>query len=881
MPTRTSLPTPVERFRKDYAALPYVIDSVSLDVDIRDGETRVTSTLCVHPQEDAAGKPLDLDGEDLVLSTIELDGAQLERGVDFELTYDGLRLFEPPANKFELKTTVTIIPEKNLQLAGLYKSGNMYVTQCEAQGFRRITFFQDRPDVMAKYDVRLEADEKYPVLLSNGNETGSGTADGGRKWATFSDPFRKPSYLFAIVAGDLGGIEGTFTTMNRREVRLCIWAEKENADQLDWSMQCLKDAMTWDENTYGREYDLDVYHVVAANDFNMGAMENKGLNIFNTAVILAQPATATDTDFERVQGVIGHEYFHNWSGNRVTVRDWFQLSLKEGLTNFRQQGFEEDMTSAAVRRIEEVRVIRAAQFPQDAGPMAHSVRPESYSAIDNFYTVTVYNKGAEVIRMMRTLIGYEDFRKGMELYFDRHDGTAVTCDDFRQAMADASGKNLDQFERWYQQAGTPTVTARSTYDAASQTYRLTLAQSTAATPMQLEKLPFHIPVVVGLLGRDGSLLAEEATLELTEAEQTFEFTGLAEEPVPSLLRGFSAPVKLKIDTTPEQLAFLAANDDDPFNRWDASQRLYTSALLELIASYQASGGDESKMAPLAPGVLKPFKATLTAEGLDDSLRAYSLALPDFAVLEQEMDIIDADAIGTALKVARRTIAQELKAELLEKYLALESSKPYAVNKEQVGARRLRNACLSYLSRLGEDEMTQLCLDQFRSAQCMTDSIGALLPLSNIPGPARDEALSVFYSRAKENNALLVINKWFSVQALADTPTVIDDVKKLLGHESFDENNPNVVRALVSTFAAANPAAFHRRDGAGYEFIADQVIDIDKRNPQVAARLANSFNNWKRHDDVRQTLMKAQLERIQMGASSEDTKEIVSKTLALA
>jgi aminopeptidase N len=867
----------VERFRKDYAPLPYLVDSVSMNIDIREEQTMVTATLHVQPQASSAGQPLDLDGVDLVLYSVELDGKALVRGDEFELTYDGLRLLEPPQKDFELKTVVAIKPELNTQLSGLYKSGGMYVSHCEAQGFRRITFFQDRPDVMAKYDVRIEADSKYPVLLSNGNEVGSGDAGGGRKWASFSDPFRKPSYLFAAVAGELGCIEDTFTTSSGRKVRLNVWSEPANVDSLDWAMQCLKDSMVWDQDTYGREYDLDVYHVVAVNDFNMGAMENKGLNIFNTAVVLAKPSSATDTDYERVQGVVGHEYFHNWSGNRVTVRDWFQLSLKEGLTNFRQQGFEEDMTSAAVRRIEEVRVIRAAQFPQDAGPMAHSVRPESYSAIDNFYTVTVYNKGAEVIRMMRTLIGYADFRKGMELYFDRNDGKAVTCDDFRQAMADASGKNLDQFERWYQQAGTPTVSATSTYDDASKVYKLTLKQSTPPTPMQPDKLPFHIPVVVGLLGSDGSLLASD-TLELTEEEQTFEFPDIPEEPVPSLLRGFSAPVKLRTEVTPEQLAFLAANDDDPFNRWDASQRLYTSALLEMISSYQANNGDESKMAPLGQGVLDAFKATLTASDVDASLRAYSLSMPDFAVLEQEMDVIDVDAISAALRVARRTLAATFRDELLATYHELATDEPFAVNREQVGARRLRGTCLSYLAKLKEDDITAVCLEQFRGAQCMTDSVGALVPLASLPGAARDEALETFYSRAKANNEKLVVNKWFQVQALADTPDCLANVKALLSHEAYDGNNPNVVRALVNVFAAANHDGFHNLDGSGYEFIADQVIDIDKRNAQLAARLVSTFNSWKKYDEARQVLMKAQLERIYEGASSTDTKEIVTKAL---
>jgi len=870
-----------EKFRKDYAPPPYRIDSLKLNFDIFDDETLVTSTLNIEPAEAAAGS-LQLDGEELALRSIEIDGKAMVEGSDYKLTKDGLVLLGLPIAAFKLKTVVAIKPQENTALSGLYTSSGMYVTQCEAEGFRRITYFQDRPDVMAKYlDVRLEADKaKYPLLLSNGNVVGSGDGSNGRHWVSFTDPFRKPSYLFAVVAGDLGCIKSTFTTRSGREVELAVWSEPDKVDQLDWAMTSLKQSMTWDEEAYGREYDLDVYHIVVANDFNAGAMENKGLNIFNAALVLAKPTTATDADYERVQGVIGHEYFHNWSGNRVTCRDWFQLTLKEGLTVFRDQQFTEDMTSAARKRIDDARIIRSVQFVQDEGPMAHPIRPESYIVMDNFYTVTVYNKGAEVIRMYKTLLGAENFRKGMDLYFERHDGSAVTCDDFRAAMADASGKDLTQFERWYLQAGTPTVTASSSYDAGSKTYRLTLSQSTPGTPGQPDKLPFHIPVKVGLLGKDGALLASE-TLELVENEQTFEFANLAEEPIPSLLRGFSAPVKLKSGATNETLAFLAANDDDPFNRWDASQRLYTNALLELVRSHQAVDGDETKMAPLSPSVLAVFSATLADEGLDPSLKALALALPDFSSLAQEMEVIDADAIVAALRLARKTLASANKGALLECYHALASDKPYEVNEEQVGARRLRNLCLGYLSKLKEEVTTSLCLEQFRSAASMTDSIAALSCLSGVPGAARDEAMAAFYERAKANKERLVIDKWLSVQAMADTPTALADVKALMGHESFDRSNPNTFRALINTFASGNPAAFHKKDGSGYEFIADQVIEVDARNPKVAARLATAFGTWRRHDKDRQTLIKKQLERIAANAKSKDTKEIVGRSLAPA
>jgi len=812
-----------EKFRVDYAPAPYRIDSLSLNFDIHEEETLVTSKLTIIPAGQQTS--LDLDGEDLELRSIELDGMPLAEGTDYELTTDGLSVLHPPEGDepFQLTTVVSIAPHKNTQLSGLYKSSGMFVTQCEAEGFRRITYFQDRPDVMATYEVRVEADaSKYPLLLSNGNEVGKGDASGGRHWASFVDPFRKPSYLFALVAGDLGGIEGTFTTSSGREVRLALWSEHENVDQLDWALSSLKQSMAWDEETYGREYDLDVYHIVAVNDFNMGAMENKGLNVFNTAAVLAKPSTATDADFERVRGIVAHEYFHNWSGNRVTCRDWFQLTLKEGLTVFRDQHFSQDMTSAAVRRIEEARIIRTAQFMQDAGPMAHPIRPESYIAMDNFYTVTVYNKGAEVIRMYKTLMGAAKFREGMDLYFERHDGQAVTCDDFRAAMADASGRDFTQFERWYLQAGTPTVTVSSAYDAEAQRYTLTLAQSTPATPGQAEKLPFHIPVEVRLLDADGVPLSPPTLLELTEAEQDFTFDNVPTPPLPSVLRGFSAPVKLQMETSDQDLAILAANDDDAFNRWDAAQRLYKKKILDLIAQIQ-SGVEEASLPPVDPAVLSVFRSSLVDPSLDPALRAYALAMPDFTTLSQEMSIIDPEAICTALRHTRRGLAGTLRSELQGVYDTLSSTEPYAINEEQVNKRMLRNAVLGYLAKNGDEDAQEVCINQFREAVCMTDSIAALSALAPMACEARMEALDTFYQRAKANRETLVINKWLAVQASADTPDSLETVRALMTHEGYDASNPNSIRSLISTFANANPAAFHAIDGSGYAFIADQVI----------------------------------------------------------
>ena len=599
--------------------------------------------------------------------------------------------------------------------------------------------------------VRVEADkEMYPVLLSNGNEVERGDLAGGRHWACFRDPFKKPCYLFALVAAKLEGIESTFKTCSGRKVQIHIWSEPENKDQLDWAMQSLKDAMVWDERKFGREYDLDVYHIVAVSDFNMGAMENKGLNVFNTSCILAKQSTATDADYERVQGVVAHEYFHNWTGNRVTCRDWFQLTLKEGLTVFRDSAFSADMTSEAVKRIEDVRVMRSHQFVEDAGPMAHPIRPESYIAIDNFYTITVYEKGAEVIRMYQTLLGVDGFRKGMDLYFERHDGQAVTCDDFRAAMADANGRDLSQFERWYTQAGTPTVKAVGEYDAAEKSYTLRLSQSTPPTPGQPTKLPFHIPLAIKLLDSEGGCLLPERVLELTEVSQTFAFEGLTSEPRLSLLRGFSAPVKLDFPLTDADLAFLAAYDDDSFNRWDSSQQLASRVLLAFVAEWQVSDRQSRQLLELPAAFVQAFRATLTAEGLGHSLKAYALVLPDYSVLAQEMSPIDPDGLIATLRFAARTLALKLRSELKSVYDALSPPKTetFSISSAAVGRRRLRNVCLDYLSRIGDAESEALCLRHFKEATNMTDSLAALKALARLPGKARDEVMETFYKRAK-------------------------------------------------------------------------------------------------------------------------------------
>eukprot|EP00316_Scyphosphaera_apsteinii_P000520 CAMPEP_0119323060 /NCGR_PEP_ID=MMETSP1333-20130426/59857_1 /TAXON_ID=418940 /ORGANISM="Scyphosphaera apsteinii, Strain RCC1455" /LENGTH=909 /DNA_ID=CAMNT_0007330421 /DNA_START=43 /DNA_END=2772 /DNA_ORIENTATION=- len=867
--------------RSAYAPAPYLIETVDLNFILTEEQALVKSTLRFVCS--GAACPLYLDGEDLALRSIALNGVPLVEGHDYVLgAEEGLTVLAPPASAFELSIVVAIKPQENTQLSGLYKTSGNYCTQCEAVGFRRITYFLDRPDILSKYTVRVEADKAlYPVLLSNGNETGRGEMAGSRHWASFEDPFKKPCYLFALVAAKLEGIESSFTTCSGKQVRLAIWSEAENAGQLDWAMQSLKDAMAWDERVYGREYDLDVFHIVAVNDFNMGAMENKGLNVFNTACVLAKSSTATDADYERVQGVVAHEYFHNWTGNRVTCRDWFQLTLKEGLTVFRDQSFSADMTSEAVKRIEDVRVMRAHQFVEDAGPMAHPIRPESYLAIDNFYTVTVYEKGAEVIRLYQTLLGAAGFRKGMDLYFERHDGQAVTCDDFRAAMADANGRDLTQFERWYTQAGTPTVKAVGAYDSVKHIYTLTLSQSTPATPGQPRKLPFHIPIKMKLLDNKGSCVLAEQVLELTRQKQTFVFKSIRTVPVLSLLRGFSAPVRLDMPVSNATLELLAAHDDDAFNRWDASQQLASRVLLALVAEWQVSDRQSRIQLDLPDAFVATFRATLTAEGIEPSLKAYTLSLPEYSVLAQEMSPIDPDGLVAMLRLARRSLARRLRAEFTSVYVSLAPPKgeTFTVAPEAVGQRRLRNVCLEYLSQIGDAESEAVCLSHFREATTMTDSLAALKALAPFPGAALEEVSDAFYSRAKANSEALVINKWFAVQASTFVPDALQRVQALMVHEAYDGSNPNRVRSVVNTFASANPAAFHARDGLGYEFIGLQVLELDKRNPQLAARLCNVFRDWKKYDEARQALMRAQLLRIRdTQGISKDVLEISSRSI---
>lgn len=886
---------PVEKFRKDYQQPNYWIREVQLDVKIFDGETKVEAMLMCDLNKEVAspGADLVLDGEDLKLTSVEIvpadggDPRTLSEGDGYKLTKDGMVVTGAGADSsFTLRTIVSIVPEENTQLSGLYCSGGMYCTQMEAEGFRRFTYFPDRPDVMAKYTkVRVEADQsKCPVLLGNGNKLEEGTCadDASRHFAVFEDPFAKPSYLFAIVAGNLGCIEDTFTTMSGRSVKLAVFSEPHQLDKLDHAMESLKKSMKWDEERYGLEYDLDVYNIVAVDDFNMGAMENKGLNIFNSSLALASPATATDDNYARIEGVIGHEYFHNWTGNRVTCRDWFQLTLKEGLTVFRDQEFSSDMGSPVVKRIEDVRVLRSAQFREDGGPTAHPIRPESYIAMDNFYTPTVYCKGAEVIRMYQTLLGKDGFRKGMDLYFERHDGSAVSCDDFRSAMADANDRDLSQFEEWYLQPGTPQISVSSSWDASKGTYKLTLKQLVGAGQKHLpeakrREMPMLMPVVVGLLDRDtGKEIVPSKVLELSEPEQVFEFDGFSAEPVPSLLRDFSAPVKLDYKYSDEDLAFLAAYDTDSFNRWEATQILGAKAIKDRYAA------DPTSPCELPAGFSDALRRILNdRETSDLSLLAVALTLPgENALMETMEPPIDPVRLHEARGEVRKVLAAELKDDFENRYADLTPAEgeKVTIDGPSAGRRRLRNVCLAYLSTAKDSSSTSLCAKQFaeaRARECMTDKEAACSLLANVPDmPEAKEAIKQFYDDADGDG--LVLNKWFGMQALADVDDILVRVEKLVEHPDFTFKNPNRLRSVVLAFAA-NVTGFHSADGSGYAFLKDMVLKVDKLNPQMASGLARSFGIWPKLDSLRQGLVKEQLQILteKQGELSKDTYEVVS------
>ncbi|NOZ38100.1 MAG: aminopeptidase N [Gammaproteobacteria bacterium] len=876
--------SPKTIYLREYKKPDYRLDSVELRFELHETRTRVYSHLAFTRMPEAeTSAPLKLDGSQLELLSLKLNGETL--AADRYMLDDEQLLIQNLPKNFELEIETEINPQANTSLEGLYLSSGMFCTQCEAEGFRRITYFPDRPDVMSRYSVTVVADkQKYPVLLSNGNRQQAGELDDGRHWVKWQDPSLKPSYLFALVAGDLACQEDSFTTMSGRAVSLQLFTEAENIHKCDHALMSLKQAMKWDEDTYGREYDLDIYMIVAVNDFNMGAMENKGLNVFNASCVLASPETATDQDYYRIQSIIAHEYFHNWSGNRVTCRDWFQLSLKEGFTVFRDQEFSADLNSRAVQRIDDVNVLRAHQFAEDAGPMAHPVRPDHYLEISNFYTVTVYNKGAEVVRMLCNILGREGFRKGTDLYFSRHDGQAVTTDDFVKAMEDANDIELSQFRNWYSQAGTPELSVSESYDAVAQNYSLRIQQHCPPTPGQSQKKPFHIPLAMGLIGRSGKPLQltlantknsetkTEHMLALTREEQHWQFSGVEEKPVLSLGRGFTAPVKMLLPHDNEALAFLFAHDTDEFNRWDAGQKLALKMMLKLIDDYSAG-----KDLQLDPVFTDAYRSTLNNESLDKALVAQALSLPSESYLADQCEIVNVDAIHGVRKFVRQQLAEALANDWLRVYEENNINIAYRFNAQDMAQRSLKNLCLSYLLELDNDEHRQRCLSQFQKSDNMTDVLAALSIFSQHDMAERQQVLDAFYDKWQHDRQ--VVEKWFSIQAASPLPGALRRVQALMQHPAFSIKNPNLARSLIGRFCAANPVNFHLSDGSGYRFLAEQVLVLDELNPQIAARLLQSLSRWRRFDAARQILMREQLERIsEHKGLSKDVYEIASRSL---
>ena len=872
------------KFLKDYAPPDYLITDVTLDVQLAPENTRISSSLAIEPNSGTvAGTPLVLDGEGLTLESIAVNGQALDAG-RHSISSGKLTIPNPPVGSFTLEIVTVCDPEANLELSGLYLSNGTYCTQCEPEGFRRITYFVDRPDVLATYTVRIEADRNtVPVLLSNGNPVDAGDIAGtDRHYAIWHDPHPKPSYLFALVGGRLSSIHDTFTTASGREVALGIYVEPGKEDRCDWAMESLKRAMRWDEERFGLEYDLDVFNIVAVSDFNMGAMENKGLNIFNDKLVLARPDTASDGDYTSIESVIAHEYFHNWTGNRVTCRDWFQLCLKEGLTVFRDQEFTDDVRMGPVMRILTARLLKARQFPEDAGPLSHPVRPASYIEINNFYTATVYEKGAELCRMLQTLLGKDAFRQGIALYFERNDGMAATVEDFVSAMSDASGRDLTQFMRWYTQSGTPEIACTLDYDERDRTARLKVSQVVPPTPGRGSKEPMHIPLKVGLLGANGDELplklngelVPDGLLEVTDREQIFEFEDIPTPPTPSILRDFSAPVRVTTSLKPEQIEFLMIHDSDPFNRWQAAQTYAT----DLITSASRDGlNAEAVSGPQAARLAQALEPTLRDETLAPTYRAETLKLPSESDIARELARnVDTDAILATRNTLRATLSTAMADTLSEIYQRNATQGPYSPDPESAGERALRNAALDLIAATGMEEAIDLALRHYRSATNMTDSIMALSTLSHLPSDACDEALDDFYTRWE--NDPLVLDKWFAVQARAGRSNSVETVRRLLGHPKFSLKNPNRVRALIGSFAMANPSGFNRADGAGFEFLAEQALEIDGFNPHVAARLLGAFESWKTLEPQRQAHAKKALESLSRAKLSTDAYEIVTKTL---
>ena len=888
-------------YRERYAPPSFWVDTVQMGFDLDPVDTRVATRIMLTRNTATKDRTIILFGEEIRLVQISMNGKLLTKS-DYKLVSGNLHIPNAP-DEVVLDIETAIAPNRNTSLMGLYVSGGNFFTQCEAEGFRKITYFPDRPDVMAKFTVMLRADKKqYPVLLSNGNLIEEGDLGDGRHYALWEDPFKKPSYLFALVAGKLVCQQEKYRLQSGRKVLLQVWVEPGNLDKTDHAMVSLKNSIRWDEERFGLELDLDRFMIVAVGDFNMGAMENKGLNIFNTKYVLANSRIATDTDYANIESVVGHEYFHNWTGNRVTCRDWFQLSLKEGLTVFRDQEFSADLIGSdsgrAVKRIDAVRALRQSQFPEDAGPMAHPVRPDSYLEINNFYTVTIYEKGSEVVRMIQTLCGRDGFRKGMDLYFARHDGQAVTCDDFRAAMADANDRDLTQFERWYSQAGTPRVDVATAYDAVAKTFSMTLTQTCLSTPGQDRKLPFHIPVAVGLLGHDGRDMAlaledqpstlsvgkpnnqaqHTLVLELTEAQQTFVFTAVPEKPVPSILRNFSAPVVLNYEYSDDELGFLMAHDSDAFNRWEAGQRLAMRRLLSMVESSRPENlnGKTAELAANASLLIAALRAMLTDKKLGAAYREAVLTLPSETMIAEQLAMIEPQAIHNARQALGCALARALRSELEACYKTNQIKGAYRTDALSAGKRALKNCALDYLAELDDASVHDLAQHQFDHANNMTDRIAALNALINTSAPGKHAALASFYQEF--DTEPLVIDKWFVLQATARS-TDVAAVRQLMRHPAFTLTNPNRARSLIFSFCNSNPAQFHAADGSGYAFWAEQVIALNSINPQVAARLARTLDRWRKFAPVQQAHMRAALQQVAAApALSNDVLEVITKAL---
>ena len=864
-----------EIYRKDYTPPEYLVTKTELVFQLFKDSTIVTSIVS-YVRNQASQLNTDyifLEGEDLILKSIKLNNNILTKE-SYTVSETGLTIQNTP-DSFTLEIETEIFPDQNSSLEGLYLSSGNYCTQCEAEGFRKITFYPDKPCILSPFTTRIEANlEDCPVLLSNGNKMEEGTLDENRHFVVWQDPHPKPSYLFALVAGDLVSLDDTFKTQSGREVQLQIFVEKRNQKKCNHAMTSLKKSMIWDEEVYGLEYDLDIYMIVAVDDFNMGAMENKGLNVFNSKYVLALPETATDQDYLGIEGVIAHEYFHNWTGNRVTCRDWFQLSLKEGLTVFRDQEFSSDLNSRGVQRIGDVKILRDFQFKEDASAMAHTIRPDSFVEINNFYTVTVYNKGAEVIRMIHTILGKDNFRAGMDLYFKRHDGQAVTCEDFVLAMENASGKDLKLFRNWYRQAGTPTIEIDETWNEKDKTLSLKISQTCPATPERKAKEPFHIPIKIGLLGENGkeidTLKNVNRLIELKDTEQTFTFENLNEKPVVSLLREFSAPVKITPARSRKELVFLMQHDSDSLNRWDAAWTLSCQVILEVTEQFQ-----QGRTPDIDPLYTKAFKSVLSEKKSDPALIAQAITLPQERYLAQQMDVVDVDNLYKAIRFIKETLASGNQQLLLEVYKKNSSNKEYSIAPDAMARRALKNRVLDYLVSVDNQELLEICNKQYENSNNMTDTIAVLSALNDSQDKLRDLVFSDFYDKWKSDP--LVMDKWFALQANSSSKFCLSKIKEFMEYPEFSMKNPNKVRSLIGVFANNNHVRFHEADGSGYNFIADSIIFLNKINPQIGARLSTSFSGWKKYDEERKKLIGTQLDTIlETPDLSKNVYEVVSK-----